>query len=226
MRELKSRGFVIAARGSNLARLYYTQRFDGDFDSALEGLGCGGDFVNAANTLYRMIWAMNKAENFYLRKPTPDFGQWLGEFLKTGFDISDCIDDLLAEITEGFTVTRSYGKGGKGQVNDANLPQKIISVALKMGMTMDEINEMTTQTLIDIMHEYVAESKKDGKRLATPAEASAFFGGFSSAGRGARRERAGRLRQGGRHVRFRVRAGVEGRRRRGVIVIYRRFGTD
>ena len=35
MRELTSRGVVIAARGSNLARLYFTQRFGDDFDKVL-----------------------------------------------------------------------------------------------------------------------------------------------------------------------------------------------
>ena len=189
MRELKSRGMIIAARGSNLARLYYTQRFGDDFDNALDVLSRETGLVQAVNTLYRILWAMHKAENYYLRKSTPDYGQWVEAFLKTGFDISECIDELMAEITEGFTVTRTYGQSGQGVKSDKNLAQKIISVALKMGMTMDEINEMTTQTLIDIMHEYTAEAKKEDKRMATPAEASAYFGGFSNAGNKDRREK-------------------------------------
>jgi len=92
------------------------------------------------------------------------------------------MDDLMAEIAEGFTVTRTYGKQPPGPNSGGNLPQKIISVALKMGMSMDEINEMTTQTLIDIMHEYVGSGKKEEKRMATPMETAAYFGGLNNAG--------------------------------------------
>jgi len=175
---------VIAARGSNLARLYYSQRFDEGFDQAVfQELKPDNEIKRILHSLYKITWAMHKAENYYLRKSTPDYEQWKVWLINSGFDISECIDDLLAEITEGFSVTRAYGKD-KGQRGDygRNLPQKIISVALKMGMTLDEINEMTTQTLIDIMHEYVSEGKKEETRMATPAEASAYFGGAGFAG--------------------------------------------
>ena len=183
MRELISNNITIPARGSNLARLYYTQRFGEDFDEALIAeLKPENGITRVINALYKILWAMNKAENYYLRKSTPDYDQWRERLIKSGFDISDCMDDLIAEITEGFTVTRTYGKQSSGSNSGGNLPQKIMSVALKMGMTMDEVNEMTTQTLIDIMHEYVGNGKKEEKRMATPEETAAYFGGFYNAG--------------------------------------------
>lgn len=183
MRELISRDITIPARGSNLARLYYTQRFGEDFDQALlHELKPENGITRLIIALYKVLWAMNKAENYYLRKSTPDYEQWRERLIKSGFDISDCMDDLMAEITEGFTVTRTYGKQTADSKKNGNLPQKIISVALKMGMSMDEINEMTTQTLIDIMHEYVGSGKKEEKRMATPIETAAYFGGLSNAG--------------------------------------------
>ena len=183
MRELISNSVTIPARGSNLSRLYYTQRFGEDFDQSLIAeLKPENGITRIINALYRITWAMNKAENYYLRKSTPDYEQWREMIIKSGFDISSCINDLMAEVTEGFTVTRTYGKQTASSKSGGNLPQKIISVALKMGMSLDEINEMTTQTLIDIMHEYVGSEKKEEKRMATPQETAAYFGGFSNAG--------------------------------------------
>jgi len=182
MRELTSRGVVIAARGSNLARLYFTQRFGDDFDKVLiSELRPENGIVRVINTLYKILWAMNKAENYYLKKSTPDYDQWREKTINSGFDIGECMDDLMAEITEGFTVSRTYGKSNDSD-GGRNLPQKIMAVALKMGMSMDEINEMTTQTLIDIMHEYVDSGKKEERRMATPEETAAYFGGVINAG--------------------------------------------
>jgi hypothetical protein len=188
----------MGVRGSNLARLYYTQRFGEDFDQRLyEELRPENGLERVMQALYKITWAMSRAENYYLRKPTPDFERWLKKLIKSGFDLSDCIDDLLAEIVDGFTVTRTYGSGpsaasraavgsGPSAAENASrtLPWKIITVALKMGMTLDEINEMTTQTLIDIMHEFAAPAKgskaknAEKRRMAAPREAADYFGGL------------------------------------------------
>ena len=73
MRELASNGVIIPARGSNLSRLYYTQRFGEDFDQALiSELKPENGIARLITALYKVLWAMNKAENYYLRKSTPD----------------------------------------------------------------------------------------------------------------------------------------------------------
>jgi hypothetical protein len=180
MHELKSGETVIGVRASNLARLYFTQRFGVDFDSVLKNdIQPGQSLAVAIDALYRVAWAMAKAENYYCRRSTPDYYQWREKLDAAGFDLSECINELMDEIEQGFTVTRTYGNGkaskDSGQTN--NLPQLIISISLKMGMSLDEINELSTQTLIDIMHEYIGsdKDKKEVKRKATPEEAQAFF---------------------------------------------------
>jgi len=170
MRRLSDGNIDIYIRASNLARMYYFQEFGADFDKDLLALRLTGDEAGVAQGIFRVIWAMCKAEDFYLKKSTPCFSQWIKEY--GDLDLEQCIGDVFDEIEAGFNIVRTYGKGGSGKSNF--LAQRTIAVALKLGMSMDELNELSTQALIDIMHEYVGEDK-NAPRWASPEEVVAYF---------------------------------------------------
>jgi hypothetical protein len=164
-----------------LARLFYVQAFNEDFDKTLcEKLNPSSGFSEIIDILLKTVWAMNKAANFAAGSPTSDYPQWKSTM--GVFDLSECIDALMEEIETGFIVKRVY-KVEKEQKRgaDKNGPQKVLAVALKMGMSMRDLNELTTQTLIDVIHEFAGGSAVSGDderaaaRMGTPKEAVSFF---------------------------------------------------
>jgi hypothetical protein len=96
------------------------------------------------------------------------------------FDLSEYINDIIDEIEEGFAVRRVYPVKGAGlnHARPENMPQRIIAVALKMGMSLRDLNELTTQALVDIVHEFAGGAGGQNEtRAGTPKEAAAYFAG-------------------------------------------------
>jgi hypothetical protein len=170
MRRLRDGKIEVNIRASNLARMYYFQEFGSDFDKDLAALRTTENTAEAEFGVFKIIWAMCKAEGFYTKKSTPCYPQWFAEF--GALDLEQCLGDVLDEIEAGFNIIRTYGKGGGGKAG--SLAQRIIAIALKLGMNMDELNELSTQALIDIMHEFVGDDK-DAPRWASAHEVDAYF---------------------------------------------------
>jgi hypothetical protein len=174
MRELRSGDVTIQVRGSNLARLFYVQAFDEDFDAALQNeLRPDKSYSDILETLYKIIWAMAKAENYAVHRSTLHYKQWRTSI--GCFDITECVDAVMDEIEEGFAVKRVYKVKG-GHTETANTPQRIIAVALKLGMSMRDLNELTTQAVLDIVHEFT-EREESETRVGSAKEAAAYFSG-------------------------------------------------
>lgn len=173
MRILKSNGNEIPVRATNMARLFYSQEFSEPLDGVLMNIWHETDESIIIMHLLKIIWAMDKAENMACKKSTPAFGQWLENY--EDFDVNECAADLFNEIKQGFT-HKSPGNE-PGEKADPNLPQLIISIALKMGMSEELLNELTTQSLLDIFKNYAGKKEQtQERRFATPSEISAYYG--------------------------------------------------
>jgi hypothetical protein len=181
VRRLASNGITLDARSSNITRLFFRQEFDEELDLFIYEIFR----VNNTNSitgpgplidgLYKILWAMVRAENFFRKRPTEGFDAWLASL--GAFDISDCIDDMLDEIKRGFSVTRTFVNSGD-RADAGNLTPTIVSLSLKIGMSLDDLNELSTQALVDIMHKYAAQGENEPqKRMATPKEAFEYFRG-------------------------------------------------
>jgi len=120
MKELVSGDIKIKVRASNMALFYFEQEFkenllsvagkiifgtaDGmksddketvDKEEAIRSL----DSISVIGLL-KVIWAMNKAENFYLKKDTKHFEEWLADCDE--FNVFDCIMEAIGIISDGF----------------------------------------------------------------------------------------------------------------------------
>ena len=145
MRLIKSGKTVMGVRASNVARIYFSQEFGAELDKRMmEDLKPDSDRDRMTETLYRIIWAMWKADVYYEKKPMLDYETWLGWITDNKFDINDCIDNVMDEIESGFAVKPEAGKTSTAS-DISNLAYKTRAVALKMGMSLDELNELTTQ---------------------------------------------------------------------------------
>ena len=173
MRILESGGVEIPVRASNIARLFYTQEFGETLDGSLIKIKAEAAETAVITDLLQIIWAMNKAENMYCKKSTPTFSQWLERY--RAFDVNDCAAELFEEIRQGFMYQSV--KNDSNEKEDPKLPQLVITIALKMGMDLDGLNELTTQSLIDIFKLHAGEkSGKESRRFATPSEISGYYG--------------------------------------------------
>ena len=167
----------IPIRATSLARLYYKQEFRRELDEDITLLRGDTNTGMIGEMLYRMVWAMAKADCYYRREPMPGFTQWLLGQLE--FDLAVCVDMILEEIKNGFTIVGP--PGGKPSApetgnNSGQFAENIICICLRLGLSFEEINELTTQSLVDIMRVSIGETEKTQTgRIATAAEATAFF---------------------------------------------------
>jgi len=177
MRVIQNGKTALHIRASSLARLYFFQEFDIELDRfIIDELQASNEPAKLSEALFKIVWAMWKADAFYTKTHVLDYRSWLTWMMELRFDMSRHVDAVMEEIESGFTVKRTYNTDKTG-TDAGNLANKIIAVALKMGMSLDELNELTTQALIDIMHEYVKTAGgEDTKRRATPKETAMFFG--------------------------------------------------
>lgn len=175
MTALKSNDHNIYIRATFVARLYYVQEFGEELQDALKlFFDADGSDEEIEQTALKIIWAMNKAENKANGRSTLNFRQWL--IHHEGFNIDDCLGDFIAEISNGFFI-ESMGEELPEQAHD-NLTQFLITIAIKLGISMDELNELTTQALCDILEIFADTKNNDGEGravMATPAENEAFW---------------------------------------------------
>jgi hypothetical protein len=158
MRILKFKGDKsLAVRASNLSRLFFVQEFGIELDKYLTDAYSPGNSEEAIlESLHKVVWAMLKTENFYLRKSTPDYKSW--DEIECG-GILDCADDVFAEIKHGFAVPH---KGKRADLQDLDgLTERILAISLHMGLGLDDLNELTMQTYLEIAKSYAGKDEDD-----------------------------------------------------------------
>jgi len=178
MRLIRSGKTELRIRATNLARIYFSQEFGCELDRyVIDEIRPEREIQRLAEALLKIVWVMWKADAYYNKSPMMDYASWLKWIIERKFDISDCISGIMAEIEHGFTVTRTYGAENSG-ADAGNLAQKVAAVALRMGMSLDDLNELTSQAMIDLMHEYVGkdENGEQPKRQATLREIGMMYG--------------------------------------------------
>lgn len=175
MTVLESNNHIINVRATLVARLYFAQEFDDELQDALKIiLDYEASDDSISDAALKVIWAMHKAESKANGKSTPNFRQWLAKHSK--FDIRDCMDDFLQEIVNGFLINKINDETPEN-TSIEKLTQYLITVAIRLGISMDELNELTTQGLYDILQIFADANgnKGGGAKVATPAQNEAFW---------------------------------------------------
>jgi len=173
MTALTSNNHTIHIRATFVARLYFTQEFGGELQDALKIIiDKDSSDEDIERESLKLIWAMNKAENKANGKSTLNFRQWFEQYNGLRFD--DYYKDFLAEISNGFLI-KDTGQATSEQTSD-NFTQFLITIAIKLGISMDELNELTTQALFDILQIFAdSNNGEDRNVVATPAQNEAFW---------------------------------------------------
>jgi hypothetical protein len=163
MRILKFKDKAVAVRATSLSRLFFVQEFDVELDKFLTDLYSNGNSDELIlNGLYKILWVMYKSENYYLKKPTEDYVFWIQE--NKNLDLYECLDDILAEIKQGFTVTC---KGAKSNQKDVKgLTDSVISIGLHMNMSLDDLNELTMERFLEIAKSYIGSKDEEDHSIA------------------------------------------------------------
>jgi hypothetical protein len=168
---LESNGVTINCRATNMSRLYFTQEFKVELDTFMQEIVTESNEQIQVLGVFKILWAMVKAENLFSNTSTPTFDTWINT-LDSRFNINDCIELLWQEIENGFTVKPTGIVKESGSTK--NLSSKVIACALKMGMSLRDVNELSTQSLLDIISEYAGKDDNESD-YATPEETASYF---------------------------------------------------
>lgn len=70
---------------------------------------------------------------------------------------------------------KTKNKEKESEKSDCNITVLLYTLAKRIGLTLQELNEMSTQTLVDIISAYAGEDDSKPKE-ATQADIDSFFG--------------------------------------------------
>jgi len=173
MTALTSNNKAIHIRATFVARLYFVQEFGCELQDSLKViLDKSSSDNDVERESLKLIWAMNKAENRANGKSTANFKQWLESC--NDFNFCDYYKDFLTEVSNGFLI-KSADRESPEQTSD-NFTQLLITIAIKLGISMDELNELTTQALYDILQIFADSNSGEGREvIATPAQNESFW---------------------------------------------------
>ena len=170
-------------RATSIARLYYRQEFGYDvYDSIRVLLADDVSYESAAEDTTKLVWAMNRADNFAAGLSTPDYLQW--RYTHRGFDFMDHIGLIMREIAKGFMVLTGKNDDDKGcddfveSDDTADVAYLIDAIAVRLGIGPDRMNEYTTQAFMDILRIYTestASADEDHIRVMTPEDVDNFW---------------------------------------------------
>lgn len=172
MTELICKDKTIPIRATVVARMYFLQEFGKDLSEKLEVIFDAKQTDTVIlDAVMRVIWAMHKAENTAALKSTLNFKQWLAQ--NKDFDVAVCLQPFIEEVAMGFLIKKDEDDAQDNKQHE-DITHRIIAVAKRAGFSINELNDMTTQGLCDML-QILAGRDDDDEATATPEQSEAFW---------------------------------------------------
>ena len=165
-------GKVIPIRATVVARMYFLQEFGEDLREALKIIFDKTQTdASILGAVMRVIWAAHKAENTAALKSTPNFKQWLAQ--NKDFEAADCLQPFMDEVLSGFLIRKDEDEA-EDSAEDKDITHRLVTVAKRVGFSISELNDMTTQGLCDMLQIFAGQDDDDGAE-ATPEQIEAVW---------------------------------------------------